>query len=141
MTVPGIPAPDPQQTPITLGAVWRMWLTMVVFGVVNFLVIIGISSVVVGIIAGLVYLAVIAALAALIYKGFGWRYVALGLLAGYLLMTLCSAGVCTLINPNGGIIGNADNGAVAGFFIYPAALFIFFVALVIASIVAEARNK
>lgn len=138
MTTPSAPAaPEPQRTPVTVGALWRLWATMLVFGMVNLGVIIGISSIQNGIVGGLVYLAVVIVLAALAYAGLHWRYIALGLLAGYVLMTICSAGVCTLLNPT----SSGDQGAIYGLIIYPLALAIFFVALVIASIVAANRSK
>lgn len=137
MTVPNLSAPDPQRAPVTVGALWRLWAAMVVFGGANFIVFfIGASYGALEITAGLVYLAVVVALVALAYFGLRWRYIALGLLAGYILMTLCSAGVCTLLNT-----GGSGEGAFGGLLIYPLALLIFFVALIIASIVAANRTQ
>lgn len=84
--------------------------------------------------AGPLYLAAVLALGALCYFVLHWRSFAIGLVGGFALMTIVSAGSCTLFN-------RSDNGAVAGFFLYPLTLLVSGIAAAIVEIVRASRRR
>ncbi len=80
-----------------LGAIW---LGMVAFGVVNFLLFFLTASLSLGIVAGLIYLLALGAAAAALYYALQQRNLAIGLMLGFVVMSLVSSGTCTLLAPS-----------------------------------------
>jgi len=135
-----------QQPPTALGLLLRVWLGMLIFGILNLPLILLLSGMLGGTSAGLASAAlfallvgVVAALPALAFgwRSPGWRAYAAGMLVGYVVMTIVSSGACTMLPTAAG----SENGALTAVFLYPLALFLFIVALGIAGLVVAWRGR
>jgi len=146
MTNQDQPAGTGSQPPTVLSLLLRVWLGMLVFGILNLPLILLLSGMSGSTSAGLASAAlfallvgVVAALPALVFgwRSPGWRAFAAGMLVGYVVMTIVSSGACTML-PNAA--GSGD-GALTAALLYPLALFVFIVALWIAIGVAAWRGR
>ena len=88
---------------------------------------------------GLAFLALVVGLASVAFFLLRWRAFALGLVAGYAMLSLLSGGVCTLLNAETDTI---EGGflALAGAVLYVLALGLAALVLGIVSIVAAVRK-
>jgi hypothetical protein len=74
---------------------WGAWLGLAIFGVSNLLVV-GFLQVDRSVAAGAVYGLLVVAIAALTFSILRWRGLAVGLVGGFVLLSVVSGGACTL---------------------------------------------
>jgi hypothetical protein len=128
---------------VTVQLLVRLWLGILAFGLLN-LPLILLSDNIVSMLGtssreltqAVVFTLSVAAIAALAGLVLGWRRLAAGFLAGYVLMTIVSGGACTLLVQGGGFEG----GLIYGLLLYPLAVLLFGIGLGIAALVAGRRG-
>ena len=125
------PAP-PVRAPMSWGAIF---VALVLYGVGNFFYVSAVidSPDYTGPALGLALITLIAAvLSFAASRGF-----ALGLIAGYGLMTITSGGACTLLRPIGDY---GEGGALVGLAVYPIAVLLFGIAALARYLASRSRN-
>jgi hypothetical protein len=135
-----------QPPPTVLSLLLRVWLGMLIFGIVNLPLILLLSGIFGSTTPGLASAAlfallvgVVAILPALLFgwRSPSWRAYAAGMLVGYVVMTIVSNGDCTMLPTAAGF----GDGMLSALFLYPLALFLFIVALGIAGFVMARRGQ
>jgi hypothetical protein len=137
---PAAPKPAPTARQILAS----LWLGMVAFGILNIPLLIllnslasGIGITTPGLLPGAMFAVVVGGIAALCALLLDWRFFAAGLLGGYVLMTIASGGVCTLLGQDRGFAERALSGLI----IYTLAVFVFLVVLGIVAMVQWVRHR
>ena len=137
------PANPQPGAPTTRGILLRIWLGIFLYGLLNipFMVSaaaiatgLGVSSS--GLAAGAIFALLVGLLAALTGLLLRWRIFTAGFLGGYALMTIVSAGSCTLLTQDTGF----GEWALPGLLLYSLAVIVLGVGLAIAGAVAAARR-
>jgi hypothetical protein len=136
MSSGGIP-PARSSSPARLLAF--VWVGMAVFGILNIPLLSVLPSRDSGLIGAGLFAAIIIGLAAVAFFMLRWRAFAAGLLAGYVVMTLVSQGVCTLFAS--GSAANAEEGYIGGLFLYVLGMFIFGIIVAVVGAIGAIRSK